>query len=91
MRPVKAVYVSSEDQPVSIPLTVYVGPDPDHDLATSDRYGLKLWDFTLRAPRNYTREGERVNETLDGLLRQFADDAPYPDGHIRFEVLGLLI
>jgi hypothetical protein len=88
MNPLKAVYVSSADTPVTIPLTVYVGADPEYQRPgqVHSRYHLKLWDFSQAKPREYTEEGDKPLQTLLDLLETFADDAPYPDGRIRFEI-----
>jgi hypothetical protein len=86
MRAVKAVWVSATEQPVTIPLTIYVGSDPEYNVGVDQAYYLKLWDFTLRGkPRQYYASADRVMDALDELLETFADDAPYPTGNIRFQ------
>lgn len=86
MNPVRAVYVSADEQPMSVPLTIYVGVDPGYFDDIHNRH-LKLWDFTLQGSvRNYTGVGPRPMDALHDLLASFSDDAPYPRGNIRFEI-----
>ena len=85
MIPLKAVYVSKEDQPVSIPLILYYGNDPKY--GREDRgYYLKIWDFTLKKAHEDTAYADRPMEALCKLLEGFADHAPYPNGQIRFQI-----
>ena len=81
--PLRAVYVSAEDQPMTVALRVYVDRDPGYFDSTDVH--LKLWDFTLEENiRHYTASGRTYADALRTLLRDFADDAPYPTGNIRF-------
>jgi hypothetical protein len=84
MRPIDSIYVSSEDHAATIPLAIYVGYDPESNWPTD----LCLWDFTLAGPpRIYRSHGSSLlRDSLRDLLEEFADDAPYPSGNIRFAV-----
>jgi hypothetical protein len=85
LSPVRAIYVSADDQAMTVPLQIFVDADPGYIDATD--YHLKLWDFTLSGSiRNYVAAGERPMDATRNLLRGFADDAPYPKGNIRFEI-----
>ncbi|RZT17530.1 uncharacterized protein DUF4157 [Kribbella sp. VKM Ac-2569] len=85
---IRAIYVSAEDTPMTVPLSIFVDSDPAYFDAPD--YVLKLWDFTLRGSiRTYRGRGERPHEALSDVLRTFADDAPYPTGAMRFEITPL--
>jgi hypothetical protein len=82
---VRALYVSAEGLPMSVPLNIFVDSDPGYFDAPD--YVLKLWDFTLQGSiRTYQGRAAHPQEALVSLLRTFADDAPYPTGAIRFEI-----
>lgn len=81
--PIRALYVSAEDAPMTVPLQIFVDRDPGYFDALDTH--LKLWDFTLDGSiRNYPAAGRNYADALRALLRTFADDAPYPTGNIRF-------
>ncbi len=80
--PLKAVYVSAEDEAVTFPLVLYVGLEPGY----GDEKRLQLWDFTLQQTRTQAESGATMADAFIKLLEEFADDAPYPDGVIRFQV-----
>ncbi|MEO8338181.1 MAG: hypothetical protein ABI604_00520 [Nitrospirota bacterium] len=84
--PIRAVYVSRSEAPLTVPLKLFVGYDPDKKDKIDTSFHLKLWDFTVGGPRTQTASGLHIDATLRELLRTFADDAPYPDGNIFFEV-----
>lgn len=82
---IRGVYVSADEAPMTVPLSIFVDSDPAYFDATD--YVLKLWDFTLQGSiRTYPGRGERPHQALVDLLRAFADDAPYPKGAMRFEI-----
>jgi len=94
MSQIPAVYVSSSEEPISIPLRIYVGIHPDNEPFGTSGHPylsslLKLWDFTLPRSRTYQAgagESGDFSQALENLLARFADDAPYPPGNIRFRV-----
>lgn len=83
---IPATYISASEQPLRLPLRLFVGYDPDYNEA--DRgYNLKLWDYTLQGqPFTVTAQGERVMGTLEALLRTFADKCYYPKGNILAQI-----
>ena len=91
LRPLKALYVSGAyEKTASYPLSLFVSPDPDDEWPTS----LVLYDMSMPGdPREY--HGGRFQPTFDAaidvLLEQFADDAPYPTGTVRFHVDSALL
>ena len=93
MRPVKALYVSSDDDKTqSAPLTLYIAPDPEAPAAFP--YALKLWDFTREgAGRAFTDGHGATNPELAvrGLFDEFGDMAPYPKGTVRFVIDSALL
>ena len=91
LRPLKALYVSgANEKTASYPLSLYLSPDPDDQWHSS----LVLYDMSIPGdPREYHggRFQPNFDAAIDVLLAQFADDAPYPTGTVRFHVdSGLL-
>ncbi|RYG20305.1 hypothetical protein EON82_20415 [bacterium] len=82
LRSITAIYVSTTGSPVTARLNVYAGRDPSWFDSRDSHY--HLIDFTLGAASQYFGSGSRNNQGVENLLRGFADDAPYPDGFIRF-------
>ena len=81
--PIRAIYVSAEEAPMTVPLQIFVDTDPGYFDAPDTH--LILWDFTLASSiRHYTASGRNYDAAMRSLLRTFADDAPYPTGNIRF-------
>jgi hypothetical protein len=93
MRPLRALYVSAEDErTVSSPLVLYVSVDPD--APRSSFYPLKLWDFTREGGGRAFTDGHGavdVRTSLIGLLDRFGDEAPYPTGTVRFAIDSALL
>ncbi len=83
--PIRSVYASATDEPLAMQLLTYVGLDPAY-LATDPGWHLVLWDMTPPEPAEYHAEGERLQQALYNLLREFALASPYPRGQIRFEI-----
>lgn len=91
MRPARAIYVSSEENPMSVPLMIQVGVDPGYFDDYHNTH-LKLWDFTLQGTvRTYTGVAQHPQEAILRLFREFADDAPYPTGNMRFEINAMTL
>lgn len=81
--PIRAIFVSAEEAPMTVPLQIFVDRDPGYFDARDTH--LKLWDFTLAGSiRHYTESGRNYDAAMRALLRSYADDAPYPTGNIRF-------
>lgn len=93
MRPIRALYVSSDDkQTVSAPLLLYVSPDPEAPAAFP--LALRLWDFTLEGAGRAYADGHGAwtpQMAVHGLFDQFGDEAPYPKGIVRFAVDSSLL
>jgi hypothetical protein len=93
MRPVRALYVSSDDkQTVSAPLLLYISPDPEASAAFP--FALRLWDFTLEGSGRAYADGHGAwtpPMAIHGLFDQFGDEAPYPKGIVRFAVDSSLL
>jgi hypothetical protein len=87
MRPVRAFYVSESKQAATLPLTLYIGLDPDEAGRVDPLFHFKVWDYTPGLPqRNYTGSHRNADAAVRAALQGFADDAPYPKGRIRFDV-----
>src|SRR5215203_2431646 len=93
MRPVRALYVSADEERMfSTPLTLYLSPDPEAPAAFP--FALKLWDFTMEGGgRQYTDGHGAWNPTMaiHGLLDAFGKQAPYPNGTVRFVIDSSLL
>jgi hypothetical protein len=101
LRGLRAIYVgqtAEESAPITLPLAVFVGVDPEgrayprwrrgvHPYRRPLTHQLKLVDFTLpNKIRTYKAASNDIDAAIAQLLSEFADDAPYPDGNIRAEV-----
>ncbi|HEY7269800.1 MAG TPA: DUF4157 domain-containing protein, partial [Dehalococcoidia bacterium] len=85
MRGIKALYVSSEEKPMAVPLSLFIGSDPGY--FDSPDINLKVWDFTIPNDiRYYPGAARHPQDAIKDALRRMADDAPYPTGNIRFEI-----
>ena len=93
LRPVRALYVSAADErSTSIPLTLYLAPDPE--AARAFPWALALWDFTMEGGgRQYTDGHGAWNPVgaVHGVLDAFGGDAPYPKGTVRFAIEPVLL
>jgi hypothetical protein len=70
---------------MTVPLTIFLSTDPGY--FDSPDVNLKLWDFTIPDRiREYTGAAKRPQDAIKALLKEYADDAPYPEGNIRFEI-----
>jgi hypothetical protein len=87
MRPVRSFYISESKQAATLPLTIYIGLDPDEAGRIDPLFHFRVWDYTPGLPqRSYTGSHRNADVAVRAALRDFADDAPYPKGRIRFEV-----
>lgn len=81
LRRLDAIYVSTSGQAITAALKLFVGHDPD---AIGYRNAYRLYDFSLGKASSYFKHGKNGSDTVEDLLQDFADDAPYPDGKIYF-------
>ena len=87
LRPLQAVFVSNEDQPLSVPLRIFIGSDPDWFAGDTRGYHMKIWDYTLQESTTWTGENDdKMQDAAKDAIQSFADYAPYPDGILRVRV-----
>jgi hypothetical protein len=93
LRPVRALYVSAAgERSTSIPLTLYLTPDPE--AARAFPWALALWDFTMEGGGRQYTDGHGAGNPTDavhGVLDAFGGDAPYPTGTVRFVIEPVLL
>ena len=93
MRPVQALYVSSDDKrTLSAPLVLYLAPDPEAPAAFP--LALRLWDFTLEGSGRSYADGHGAwtpEMAVHGVFDQFGKEAPYPKGVVRFAIESSLL
>lgn len=83
IRQVDGVFASTEGPGVVVPLSIFARSRP----GVPGTANVELIDFTLRGrPRTYPGRGASPGQALKAAIGEFADDAPYPEGLVRFAI-----
>jgi len=83
LRQLDGVFVSTEGPGISVPLSLFARTRP----AGEGEATIELIDFTLHGrPRSYKATAKTPGAALKEALEDFADDAPYPEGIVRFAI-----
>ncbi len=81
LRQLDGVFVSTEGPGVVVPLSLFARARP----GGSDSATIEVIDFTLQGkPRTYSATAATPGAALKKAVEDFADDAPYPEGIVRF-------